>query len=290
MPGISRVRPIAAPATELNLPERIDHLSPDGEWNLVFERPLEWRMGVEGSQVKLLHRGRDVTAKHREFFGLAGYRGFQWARHFQPWSRDSKSLAMATWDQTPVHLYEVATSTDKPLSHEGPLVNSLQWAPDMDRLLMTFRSSAILVDHVGEQHGVVHWRISDYETPHTYWMKSGQIFFVLARQSGAAKTEISFYSGVDGTSQESYELDAIDLVPYQKKDYAEIARDSFSLVVRDPPVRAVGALLDDWNNVVFDQATGTLILSVYRPVSVPYREGDELLCQVQQSSVAVELN
>ncbi len=290
MPGIKQVRPSAAPATELHLPERVEHLSPDGEWNLVFHTPREWRMGADGWQVKLFHHGRNVTEDHGVFFRIAGDKGFRWERHFQPWSFDSKSLAMLTWEQRAVHLYEVAAKRDKHLSYEGALVHSVQWAPDMDRLLLTFPTQGVLVDQTGKQHTVVQWEIEEYETPNTYWMKSGNLFFLLARPSGESKTKLRFYSGVDGTLQGTYDVDPIDLVPYRREDYVEISRDRFSLVVVDPPVRAVGSLLDSWNSVVFEQASNTLFLSVYRPVSSPYQQDGEVLCKVQPSSVSVELD
>ena len=71
---------------------------------------------------------------------------------------------------------------------------------------------------------------------------------------------------------------------------SEMPRNRFCLTLVSPPgVGAVGSLLDTWNDVRFDQASGTLSLSVLRPVSLPYREGSALLCNVEQRWVAVEL-
>lgn len=292
MAKIIRVWSIAAPPTALHLPERVENPSPDGEWILVFHTPREWHMGADGWQVKLFHRGRDVTRAHRDFFRIADPKGFRFEQHFQPWSFDSKSLAMMTWDKTPVHIYEVADKRDKLPGYQPPfgLVYSAQWAPDIDRLLLTSPTEGVLVDQAGEQHALVQWRIQESEIPHTYWMKTGNCFFLLASQSADSKTRITFYSGIDGTLKETHDLDPMDLVPYRWEDYVEIPRDGLSLHWVDPPIRSVGSMLDTWNSVQYDRASNTLFLAVARPVSPPSREGGELLCKVEQRWVAVELD
>ena len=292
MPKIIRVRPIAALPTPPHLPERVDNPSPDGEWNLVFHTPREWHMGADGWQVKLVHRGRDVTRDHRDFFRVAEGKGFRYDPHFHPWSFDSKSLAVLTWDQSPVHVYEVAGKRDTHLGYQPPLgyVYSAQWAPDIDRLLVTSSSEGLLVDRAGQQHALVQWGIAEYETPHTDWLNAGQCFFLVAREAADSKTRIRFYSGVDGALKEAHDLDPGDLVPYNWQDYVEVSRDSFSLISADVGFRSVGSLLDTWNSVKFDQASNTLFLRVFRPVSPPYRAGDELVCKIKEFSVAVELD
>jgi hypothetical protein len=42
--------------------------------------------------------------------------------------------------------------------------------------------------------------------------------------------------------------------------------------------------------VTFDQASNTLFLGVYRPVSPPYREGEEWVCKIKDVWVAVEVD
>ena len=287
MPKIKRVRPTAAPGTDL--PDRMDYPSPDGEWKLVFHSPREWHMGADGWQAKLFHRSREVTAQH-DFFKIAGGKGFRWDRDFYPWSFDSKSLVLVTWDKTPVHLYEIASKSDTQLDYEPGYVRSAQWAPDMDRLLINFTNDGVLVNQSGEQQALVQWGIREGEPPHTYWLKTGNSFFLLARQSANSKTTLTFHSGVDGTAKETHDLDPLDLVPYRSEDYIELPRDRLSLQWIDPPIQSAGSLLDTWNSVRFDRGSNTLFLAVTRPVSSPYREEGELLCKVEQRWVAVELD
>ena len=248
-------------------------------------------MGADGWQVKLVHRGWDVTRKHRDFFRIAEGKGFRYDPHFRPWSFDSQSFVVLTWDQTPVHLYEVETKRDTHSGYQPPLgyVYSAQWAPDIDRLLVTSSSEGLLVDRSGQQHALVQWGIAERETPHTDWLSTGKCFFLIAREAGdPSRTRIRFYSGVDGELKETHDLDPRDLVPYNWEDYVELSRDGLSLISADAGFRSVGSLLDTWSSVKFDQASNTLMLAVFRPVSPAYREL-EWVCKVKQVWVAVEI-
>ena len=249
-------------------------------------------MGADGWQVKLFHCGRDVTKAHRDFFRIAEGKGFRYESQFQPWSFDSKSLAVVTWENTPVHIYEIEAARDKLLSYTPPFgyVYSAQFAPDIDRLLLTLATEGVLVDQAAAQHGLVQWPIAEDETPQTGWLKAGKCFFLLAPDASAAKTRIKFYSGVDGALKETHDLDPRDLVPYNWEDYAEISRDSFTLISADLGFRSVGSLLDTWSSVKFDRALNTLLLSVFRPVSAPYREAGELVCKVKPVWIAAEVD
>ena len=82
----------------------------------------------------------------------------------------------------------------------------------------------------------------------------------------------------------------MDLVPYNWEDFVEMPRDRLCLEVVDSAIGAAGSLLDIWSSVLFDQASSSLLLAVFRPVSSPYRENGELLCKVKQTWTAVEID
>ena len=106
-------------------------------------------MGADGWRVKLFHHGHNITAKHNDFFRIADGKGFRWERHFQPWSLDSKSLAMVTWDKTPVHLYQIADERHTPqLSATVCALGAV--GPHIDRLLLTFTIEGVLVNQTGD--------------------------------------------------------------------------------------------------------------------------------------------
>lgn len=250
-------------------------------------------MGADGWQVKLFHRGRDLTRKHRDFFRAGTEKGFRYDSHFRPWSFDSSSLSVLTWDKAPVHLYEVGAKRDTHLGYQPPsgYVYSAQWAPDVDRLLLTTLSEGVLVDQAGQQHAMVQWGTDERETPHTDWLNAGKCFFILAREAGdSSKTRIRFYSGLDGALKETHDLDPKDLLPYNWKDYVALSRNKLSLISADVGFRSVGSLLDRWSGMQFDQASNTLFLGVYRPASPPYRESEEWVCKVKDVWVAVEID
>ena len=249
-------------------------------------------MGADGWQVKLFYRGRDVTRKHRDFFRIAEGKGFRYESPFRPWSFDSRSLSVLTWDKAPVHLYEVAAKTDTWLGYQPPFgyVYSAQWAPDIDHLLVTTSSEGLIVDQAGQQHALVQWGIAGHESPHTDWLNAGKCFFLVAPEAGdSSRTTIRFFNGVDGALKETHDLDPKDLVPYKWEDYVELSRDGLSLI-SDAGVRSVGSLLDRWSRVTFDQASNTLFLGVYRPVAPPYREGEEWVCKIKDVWVAAEVS
>jgi hypothetical protein len=249
-------------------------------------------MGADGWQVRLFHRGHDVTRKHRDFFSFAEGTGVRYDPHFRPWSFDSKSLSVLTWEKAPIRLYAVAAKRVTHLEYQPPqgYVYSAQWAPDIDRLLVSSSSEGVLVDQAARQHGLIQWGIPERETPHTDWLNAGKYFFLVARDAGDTfRTKIRFFSGVDGTLKETHNLDPQDLVPYNSDDYAELSRDRLSLQSADAGFRSVGLLLDTWSGVKFDRASNTLFLSVSRPVSPPYREGGEWVCRIKEVWVAVEI-
>ena len=250
-------------------------------------------MGADGWQVNLFHRGHDLTRKHRDFFRLGEKKGVRYDPHFRPWSFDSRSLSVLTWDKAPVHLYEVAAKRANHLGYQPPLgyVYSAQWAPDIDRLLVTTSSEGVLVDQAGQQHALVQWGIAERETPHTDWLNPGKCFFLVAREPGdSSRTRIRFYSGLDGALKETHDLDPKDLVPYNWEDYVQLSRDRLSLISADIGFQSVGSLLDTWSGVKFDQASNTLFLGVHRPVSPPYRDGEEWVCKIKIVWVAVEVD
>jgi hypothetical protein len=290
MPSIGSATPIPAPAGANYLPDTLTFPSPDGNWALIFHTASEWHMGATGWQARILQHGRDATRDFKDVLRIAGSKGFRGEASFQPWSADSRMLAFVTWDEEPVSLYVVTTRDLIPVRCRRQYVTAAQFAPDMDRLLIASAADGLLVDRTGREHGIARWDSAADTAPHTFWMNSGRRFFLLAPASGRAKTVISFFSGEDGRFLESHDLDPSDLVPYDSGRYAELPRDGLCLTLATPRgVEGAGSLLDTWSDVRFDRPSGTLSLSVFRPVSSPVKEHGALRCRVEQRWVAVRL-
>jgi hypothetical protein len=245
-------------------------------------------MGAAGWQVQLRHYGRNVWRHHRILSRLAGTRGFRCETDLQPWSHDSEALVFLTWDDDPVHIYDVAAKSRLRVPCGSEFIRSVQWSPDIDRLLVTSGTGALLVDRGGNQRGSATWRLASDESLHTYWTPTGNRFFLLARESASGRVKLTFYAGADGAAGDVCDLDPMDLVPYDAEHYADLPRGRFSLIVTSS-MRSVGLLLDTWHSVQFHQPSATLYLAVYRPVSPVYRLNGEQLSNVEERWVAVEL-
>jgi hypothetical protein len=245
-------------------------------------------MGADGWRVQLFRKGWNVTAWHRGLSKLAGAKGFRHEHDFQPWSPDSRALAFVTWDKDPLHLYEVAERSIRRLECGSAFVHSVQWSPRTDRLLVISTSGALLLDQAGTPRGSAMWKASEYDRPFVYWMKDGDCFLAVTRESATAKAMLAFYAGEDGSLCQASALDPADLVPYSAERFARLPRDRFCLVLPDS-VRSVGHLLDMWFDSRFDRANDTLYLGVYRPVSEIYAKEGEWCCGVDEKWIAVTL-
>lgn len=287
VPKILTVRSVAKPSPLSRKRRKYD--SPDGRWSLIYHSPREFHMGADGWRMQLWRSWLSVTARHASLSRLAGADGFRCESDLQPWSHDSKVLVVMTWDvQSAVHSYELETKTVRNIDCGGKLPVSVKWSPTTDRLLVTLPTVGVLWDQAVNRRGTAHWSIAPHETPHTGWMRDGQLFFALARESVRSKTMLTFYRGDDGARGESLEVDPGDLAPYQAQEFAALARDTPSLVI-PPGARGEGSLLDVWHSMQFDHASDTLYLGTYRPVSAVYRDVGGLQCDVEERWVAVEL-
>ena len=245
-------------------------------------------MGAEGWKVQLRHRGWNVGARHRSISNLGGAKGFRCEDDLEPWSHDSEALVFVTWDEQPVHVYDLGAKSLRNVPCDSDYLYSAQWSPSVDRLLVTSTDRAVLTNRDGTWRGSASWRIAPQERPHTQWTRDGHWFFVLAREATSAKVMLTFHAGEDGRVGEAYELDPIDLAPYDAERYADLPRDGLCLIMTSA-TGGIGQLLDTWHRVQFDQPSNTLYLAVFRPVSAAYKSGEAWLCDVEERWVAVAL-
>jgi hypothetical protein len=158
---------------------------------------------------------------------LGGPNGFQCPADFQPWSHDSRALLFLTWDESPLHIYEVAPKSMRHVSCASGFIYSAQWSPGADRLLVTSATAALLIDQAGMLRGAARWVLDAFDEPYAHWTKDGKWFFVVARESATARTVLTFYDGEDGTLCEAHELDPIDLVPYEAEQFTDLPARPF---------------------------------------------------------------
>src|SRR5262249_42810472 len=278
-PVIRQLRIVADPP-----PPASDHkefFSPDRSWSVVYHTPNERHMGADGWQVQLLHNGRDVTREHTAMARLGGSAGFKCEAGLRPWSHDGRTMVLLTWGADSVHLYHVPEKSLQLVPLGWSLVRSAQWSASADRLLVISDTQAVLVDHAGQPHGAAAWRNAEFESPFADWTADGRWFFVLARESVAARPVLTFCFGEDGTPVAAVELDPAEIIPYDARPFDRLPRDAYCLVL-NTSTRSVGRLLDTWSSVRFDPEASTLYLAVYRPTSAVYTDGGESLCTVEE--------
>jgi hypothetical protein len=245
-------------------------------------------MGATGWKASILRAGRDVSRQHKTALKRAGTKGFRAPEDLQPWSFDNRLLAFITWESpNPVHVYGVETGEDIEIQTETAFPYSVQFAHDVDRLLISFPGWGKLYDQRGALRSIVPWRVADGEVPFVFWAAGGQ-FLWLGRESRSSPTLVRVYSGLDGARLGSQPLDPQEILPYDHDAYKRISRTGCPLRI-GPRTYSAGELLDRWNDVRFDHSSKRLLMSVFRPVSPPYQHGHQLICDVEERWIAARV-
>jgi hypothetical protein len=259
--------------------------SPLGSWTARFHHPVEWHMGADGWRLSLIHRGWDVTWRHRHVKAMRGTKGFALPAQYQPWCSSQPLIALQPWDNV-VQLYDIdeRRSTELPIQ----LPFGLQWAPVGGKLAVTVEGAVRILDTKGSGFDVPtsHSR-SQY--PDVFWWPDGNSFFVVNRTSSETKTTLSFFDATNGTLLASEGFDPSDFVPYDESAYRHISRAECSLQI-GRGTRAAGFLLDTWSSVEFDLATRLLRAMVYRPVGPCEKAYGQYTCLAEERGVEVAVS
>ena len=245
-------------------------------------------MGAYGWQLEVFHKDKNVTAEHEPLVSIEEGKGFRDFFDLQPWSYDSRRLACTIWDENRGCVYEPETKQLSKIGNSDNYPYTAQWAPSRDRLLIAYATGGVLYEHTGAMHGVAQWDIGQYALPHTYWLKHGRFFLYLGRLPPQKKIQLAFYREEDASLTATYDLDPIDVVPYDSAKYAALLRQRHNLIAR-PHGRYVGTLLDVWSDVRFDQSSNTLFMRVLRPASELYNHENETFCNVEECWMAAEV-
>jgi hypothetical protein len=245
-------------------------------------------MGATGWKASLLCAGRNVSRRHKTVLGLAAKNGFQAPVEFQPWAFDSDVVALVTWEtENPIYLYGVESRRALRVQSGNGFPSSVQFAPDIDRILISFASSCRVDDGRGVNHFHSYWSMVDADAPFLAWLPRARFLWV-GREVTDDSIVIRVHSALDGSLLETQRLDPEDAAPYDRAPYERISRSNFTLRF-SARTWSVGSLLDRWHQIRFDRATGQLLLSVLRPVSEPYEAWPGLVCDVEERWVAATL-
>lgn len=286
MPFVGEVRETINPRPEVSW-ERREFSSPDQLWVAAFHSPYEWHMGAVGWKFSLVSVSDGTAICHTALQRLSEGSGLRCSLDYVPWRADSMMLALLPWKEGLV-LFDVRSMSKRHPELDGSPYGA-QWAPRGNRLLVSLRDRLALLNGRGDLVADADWKSTDHRLPHTGWLPSGEIFFAIGRTSRRAKPRIGFFKAKDGSVIGKQLLDPKRLVPYEAEKYRSVPRDRYSLIV-PPSTRAVGSLLDVWNEVVYDQERKLLFLSTYRPVSVILESDGHPACKVEERWVSVELS
>jgi len=226
MPGITRWYHTERPCIEEEL-DSIRFPSPDGEYALLLYDRYEFAMGGYHWDFKLSHGDLDITPHLTGFERIFYYTGYQ------PWGYDNDNVALHPFGRLPVSLFSLSSKRLIPIETEQYIFN-IQGAPDINRFLLSGRSGGILVDSFGNTVTSVPWSCGEINLPYTFWLNSGQLFFMINQNS-----QLQFFSGENGSIKQSIDIMPADYIP--------------------------GSTLKcKWENPQFDRATNTLYVTIFR--------------------------
>lgn len=284
MSFISEARESAPPTNNVNWKKR-EFASPDGLWLAVFHDPYEWHMGANGWLLSVLSTKNELSIANSDIEKFSKGKGFISPLNYVPWSANSRTLALCSWDSGLVYF----SPSSKVCQVQNLFPEIIQWSSTINYLLVFSNGQFTVLDTVGNHLLQIDWETATYELPHTGWMKSQNIFFIIGRSSERAKPRITFINSENGAIVSDELLDPEKLVPYDEGKYKSIPRGRYSLVL-SASTRLVGSLLDTWGDMIHDQEKGMVFLSVYRPTSKVYKLDGNPVCQVEKKWVSLKMH
>lgn len=280
--------------------DEVRYTSPDGQRTIRFSSGSELRMGLSfWQEVTVLEGDRDVTGEHQSLLAALGH-GPRSLACYQPWDHKGETLLLTSLrsDARNIRSGYVLYSAARRAVRFQETDNWLQgavWSPVADAVLVVGRDSCQVLSGEGDRRAVVPNDLGWSRAVIAGWARDGSAFFCSSAGASTAPTDLVFYTS-EGRETGRVPLDPLALVPYDAPSYAQLDRDRYCLELGSG-TRAVGRLLDDWSQTVFDPATNTVMLSVLRPTSevVPLTEGKNpdvggmLGCRVESVWVQAEV-
>ena len=283
MSFISEVSESTPPINNVNWEKR-EFSSPDDLWFAVFHDPYEWHMGANGWRVSVLSSENELSISNSDLEKLSKGKGFICPLNYVPWSADSKTLALCSWDSGLV-FFDPSSN----VCHVQNLFPQIiQWSPRLNYLLVFSNGQFTILDNAGNHLSQIDWKTAAHELLHIGWMKSQNTFFVIGRSSERAKSRITFINAENGAIVSNELLKPEKLLPYNEIEYKSIPRGRYSLI-QSASTRSVGFLLDTWNDMIHDQEKDVVFLSVCRPISKVSKLDGNPVCQVEKKWVSLKM-
>lgn len=241
----------------------------------VFRNPTEFHMGAYSWDLEVLDESSKKLGARTDLLCPAVY---------QPWSHEGNSLFVVPVRRS-AELWELATGASVICEVDG--VVGCVGSRRLPRFVVTAVRKDCLVGPDGKLIRELDLRRPSHAFPFVSWFDAaGQVLAVESAAPGLAT--IRFFRGDGGEALEEHRCDPSVLFPYDEAAYEGLKRDSWSLVL-SPAMQCLGALLDQWSAITFDESAGALRMMVYRPKGEPFEGRAQRVCEVEEKWVEVRM-
>jgi hypothetical protein len=260
--------------------------------SIIYSDPDEFHMGATSWKFALSEEGNDITKSHPKLGEAEKDGGFLLPASFQPWSPDGSLLAIPTW-KAHHFLYNVSQKRIAKSPIEG-LVDSLSWSPTRHCFFAVLRrhipvlSQVCFLSDVDGRSVQLNIQLLHDESAHFWWVKDGQAFIALYRDSKHSSPVIELFDSQSAESIAKTLVDPVKLVPYEEAKYQNVSRIHFSLEL-SPSTWCAGYFLDTWHKCHFDAEMNRLSLSIYRPSGEPILRNQQAVLPVKESWCTLQL-
>ena len=289
-----------------NFREILTFKNPKKNYELVLHSPEELRMAYYGWVPRLLYKGYDITKEHPFFAKIDNellsedeyssdddFEGFLInPREYQPWDSYGENLFVAL-DKDSKHKIVIYNISDKSITARMNIVRiiSVQGSKEIPRFILLSSENFLLTDNLGAPISKIPYKVPKDGDPYVRWLKDGRTFFVLGNDPKETANQIVFFEGDGAKKMESIPIDPLEIFPYDQNKYSKIRRDKYSLQIEVDHF-SIGASLDQWNIIGFDEERNVLKLQIYRPIGDIFKSKEKYVtyaCEVEEKLVEVTI-
>lgn len=274
--------------------QRRTFIAPGGQWTAVYHSPMQRRTGEAAWRLSLLESFSGAGGTPDVLRTISTHDGFLCPADLRPWRCDGQVMVLLPWNGSP----QLFDPGNRELIGCEAVCTPLtaQWAATRPVLLLVYFDHIALLDGDGRLMSTVTWEPEENEIPYTGWTASDDYFFLVRHPRKQSPPELSLFDPAHVPAiAGSLILEPDRLAPYDAELYKILPRDRLSLIVEEGQ-RACATLLDTWRHVRWDAAGSRLLLSIYRPVTPPFKPAsdsgllDLWLCQAEEEWFSLSLD
>jgi len=259
--------------------DRRVYTHPRAEYRCVFHSPFEFRMGGYAWRLALVSRDSDDV---KSGFVPLGETWLGCPGSYAPWSADGRLLLLEELRglcKPRCLLYDTREKAVVATLHHG--VWAAACSPSLPRFAIGHDGTVSLHDLEARCVRTLELEVPISETAEIFWFGDGGSFLVVAPEEYGGVLQFTVFDGASGGPRGALDLDPSALVPYASEAYHLVRDDRYCLLFGHGTA-AVGHLLDQWSNIVFDAESNTLTMAIHRPKSPVYESEGCSVCDVEE--------